>query len=115
MSWTTQSYSATNHAPVIRLDKPAEITVKSGDVFNVSAALSTDPGGDSLGFYWYTYPEAGSAIGDLVRGVENSESVELTAPKVDKRTAFHVILEVQDKGSPSLKSYKRVLVTVLPN
>lgn len=114
MSWTTQSYGATNHAPVIRLDKPAEITGNSGDVFNVSAALSTDPDGDSLGFYWYTYPEAGSAFGDLVRGVENSESVELTAPKVDKRTAFHVILEVQDKGSPSLKSYKCVLVTVLP-
>jgi hypothetical protein len=38
----------------------------------------------------------------------------VTAPKVDKPETLHFILQVTDKGTPSLTRYKRVIVTVEP-
>ncbi|HEY8734415.1 MAG TPA: hypothetical protein VIL90_07605, partial [Puia sp.] len=36
------------------------------------------------------------------------------APKVDGQKTIHVILEVTDNGTPTLVSYKRIIITVMP-
>ncbi|HWL16193.1 MAG TPA: nucleoside hydrolase-like domain-containing protein [Opitutus sp.] len=115
MDWTTKPYAEANHLPVPVLDHPAQLTVKSGEGFGLSAHRSSDPDGDSLSFYWFHYPEAGS-YRQLVKidGAENATGAWVIAPKVEKPETLHFILRLTDKGSPALSRYQRVIVTVTP-
>ena len=114
MEWTTKSYREANHPPVIALDQPETFTVRSGEAFRLGAHAS-DPDGDSLSYYWFQYPEAGSYRKAVPFSVaENLAQVDLVAPKVDKAETIHFILRVTDKGNPPLTRYKRVIVTVTP-
>ncbi|WP_461025363.1 PKD domain-containing protein, partial [Streptomyces heilongjiangensis] len=72
-----------------------------------SANGSTDPDGNSLSYKWYQYP---SAAGIALTG-GNSANVRFTAPRTPG-ARIEVVLEVTDNGSPSLTSYRRVVVTV---
>lgn len=115
MDWTTQSYAEANHPPVPVLDHPDTITVRSGQGFGLGARGTTDPDGDSLSYFWFQYPEAGSCKrAATINGAENGDGVWVTAPKVDKPETVHFVLRVTDKGSPPLSRYKRVIVTVIP-
>jgi hypothetical protein len=115
MAWTTKSYAEANHAPVIVLNQPEVITVKSGEGFGFDARGTHDPDGDSLSFFWFPYPEAGSTKEAVkISGANNTVGVWLTAPKVNQLETVHVILRVTDKGSPPLSAYKRIVVTVRP-
>ncbi|MEN9444630.1 MAG: hypothetical protein RIS47_1520, partial [Bacteroidota bacterium] len=115
MLWCTKSYAEANHAPVIVLNKPEQITVKSGQGFSVDAAGTTDPDGDSFSFFWFNYPEAGSYSKPIKVGEpENSHGIYIVAPKVDKVETAHFILKVTDKGEPQLSGYKRIVVTIQP-
>lgn len=114
MDWTTKSYKEANHPPVIALDRPEAFTVRSGEPFRLGAH-ATDPDGDSLSFYWFQYPEAGTYKKTVPLSVaENLSQIDLAAPKVDKPETIHFILRVTDKGNPPLSRYKRVIVTVTP-
>ncbi|GAA4777015.1 DUF1593 domain-containing protein [Stakelama sediminis] len=114
MLWTTRSYDEANHPPHVVLNEPDRITVKSGQSFGVSAEASSDPDGDSLSYYWFQYPEAGTYKGKLDIGVENGAGIWLTAPKVERPETVHLIVRVTDKGSPPLSRYGRVVITILP-
>ena len=115
MEWTTKPYAGANHSPVVVLDHPAAITIRSGQPFGLSAGASTDPDGDSLSFYWFVYPEAGTYRGKIeISGAENSAGISLTAPKVTRPETIHYIVRVTDKGTPAISRYKRVIVTVTP-
>lgn len=115
MDWTTQPFARANHPPVPRLDHPGTLTVRSGALFRLSARASTDPDGDSLSFFWFHYPEAGSYKERVkINGAENAIDSWITAPRVEQTQTLHFILRVTDKGSPALTRYKRVIVTVEP-
>lgn len=114
MEWATKPYREANHPPVIVLDHPEAFTVRSGEQFKLSAHAS-DPDGDSLSFYWFQYPEAGTYKKTIPLTVaENLALIDLAAPKVDKTETVHFILRVTDKGTPPLSRYKRVIVTIAP-
>lgn len=113
MEWTTKSYQEANHPPVIVMDQPNAITVQSGKHFGLNA-YATDPDGDSLTYYWFQYPEAGSYQGLVDMGAADMPSVYLTAPKVDKPETLHFILKVTDKGNIPLSRYQRFIVTITP-
>jgi hypothetical protein len=115
MDWTIKPFAEANHPPVPVLDHPETLTVKSGQGFGLGAHRTTDPDGDSLSYYWFHYPEAGSYRTLVkVNGAENAEGAWVTAPAVEKTETLHFVLRVTDKGSPSLSRYKRVIVTVVP-
>lgn len=115
MDWTTKPFAECNHPPVPVLDHPAALNVKSGQGFGLGAHSTTDPDGDSLSYYWFHYPEAGSYRNLVkVNGAENAEGAWVTAPRVDKPETLHFILRVTDKGTPALSRYARVVVTVTP-
>jgi hypothetical protein len=115
MDWTFKPYNDANHPPVPVLKQGETITVKSGAHFQLDARGTTDPDGDSLSFYWFQYPEAGTCKGPVqFSGAENLARVGLVAPKIEKTETTHVILKVTDKGNPPLSRYKRVIVTILP-
>lgn len=116
MDWCVKPFAAANHPPVPKLAMPDQISVRSGEIFNLSAAGTTDPDGDSLSYLWFHYPEAGSWK-SMIRpeGAENVSHVAFRAPVVAKPETAHFILKVTDKGTPPLTRYKRVIVTILPN
>lgn len=113
MNWTVKPFDAANHPPVVVLDHPKTMTVKSGAGFGLGARGTYDPDGDSLSFVWFHYPEAGS-YPDLVRvnGAENDKVAFVTAPEVQQSKTLHFIVRVTDKGNPPLTRYGRFVVTV---
>jgi len=115
MDWCTQSYKNANHAPIAKI-KPTKqnFTVRSGETVFMDSADSFDPDGDNISVHWSTYPEAGTYKGIVSLSTENYPSITWTAPKVDKEETIHIILKVTDKGSPSLTSYLRSVVTIRP-
>lgn len=115
MDWSIKSFAESNHAPVIVLNQPEQITVKSGERFGLDAFETYDPDGDSFSFLWFNYPEAGT-YKDVIKidGPENVHGAYWIAPKVDKEVTSHFILKVTDKGEPNLSSYKRIIVTIKP-
>ncbi|HOG92348.1 MAG TPA: hypothetical protein PLE80_02125, partial [Opitutaceae bacterium] len=103
------------HPPVPAPTLPEAITVRSGEGFSLSARGSTDPDGDSLTYYWFQYPEAGSYKGAVpLRCAENLDTVWIVAPEVTQPETLHYIVRVTDKGTPALTRYRRVVVTVTP-
>jgi hypothetical protein len=115
MDWCTKTYQEANHPPVPAIDIPEQITVKSGESFNLDANGTTDPDGDNLSYLWFNYPEAGSYKKLLeISGAENTHGIYVIAPEVDKKETAHFILKVTDKGKPQLSRYKRIIVTIMP-
>ena len=105
--------SNSNSAPIIN-NLPTEIEVDElqVDVISVSA---TDPDGDNLSFLWFQYPEAGTYNGKFELGQpENAHKVHGKAPEVSTKQTIHVILKLSDKGRPSLSSYKRIILEIIP-
>ncbi len=115
MDWCTKTYKEANHPPVIILNQPDHITVKSGEGFGLDAGASTDPDGDNLSFLWFNYPEAGTYKKLVTTSAENTHGVYIVAPEVQKKETIHFIVKVTDKGTPALSGYKRIIVTVLPS
>ncbi len=115
MDWCIKSFNEANHAPVVVLNQPEEITVKAGQGFVLDAFETYDPDGDSFSFLWFNYPEAGT-YRDLIKieGAENAHGAYIIAPTVDKETTAHFIVQVTDKGNPPLTRYKRVIVKIVP-
>jgi hypothetical protein len=116
MDWTVKPYSEANHPPVPVLSHAGGITVKSGGSFHLDARPSWDPDGDSLGFWWFNYPEIGSMKGQEVKiqSAENMARVHVIAPYVEQTESIHFILAVTDRGIPALTRYLRVIVSVEP-
>ena len=116
MDWAMQSYDEANHPPVVKLNHPTEITVKSGQSINFDAYGSYDPDGDSISYLWFHYPEAGSYEGGVLAtgGAENFDRYVVSAPAVDEEVTAHFILRLTDKGTPALSRYQRIIVTIKP-
>lgn len=116
MTWTTKPFNECNHPPVPKLAHSDYLTVKSGQQFQLSADGTSDPDGDSMSYWWFQYPEAGTYEGNVsFRPYSpNLYALPVTAPVVDSEKTIHFILKVTDKGTPALTRYKRVIVTVRP-
>jgi hypothetical protein len=116
MMWTTKAFSESNHPPVPKLAHAENFTVKSGQQFHLNADGTADPDGDSMSYWWFQYPEAGTYKGlvSFRPYSPNLYDLPVTAPVVDSPKTIHFILKVTDKGTPALTRYKRVVVTVTP-
>ncbi|MDP9421714.1 MAG: DUF1593 domain-containing protein [Pseudomonadota bacterium] len=115
MDWTTRKPADANHPPVVRLAHSDRLTVKSGESVVLSALGTTDPDGDSLSYWWFQYPEAGTLASPIALwAAENLYATGFTAPAVQRPEQVHFILRVTDKGAPALSRYRRVVVTIQP-
>lgn len=116
MLWTTKNFNECNHPPVPMLAHSDHLVIRSGELFHLNAAGTTDPDGDSISYLWFQYPEAGTYKGivSLRPYSPNLYDIPVTAPVVDTVQTIHFILKVTDKGTPALTRYKRVIVTVMP-
>jgi hypothetical protein len=120
MDWcVAPRFEDANHNPVVIVngDKSknlVRVSAKAGDRISLSAKGTSDPDGDAISFNWFVYPEAGTVSATVGLEGGKTEEAGFVAPEVKKSETLHLICEVRDNGSPSLYSYRRVLVTVEP-
>jgi hypothetical protein len=115
--WCVKPAKEANHPPAAVLNGDRSLAVvkvkaRPGTVVKLSAAGSSDPDGDRLAYRWFVYPEAGT-YGKAVPVVgSESEAASLSVPADAAGKTIHVILELTDRGRPTLTRYRRAVVTV---
>jgi hypothetical protein len=132
MDWTVKPYADANHNPLVIVNgkdgaAPIMIEAQVGAPVTLDATLSRDPDGQRLSYQWFHYAEAGSVPGQNMAAVTISQGDKARA--IATATAAcrpnwapsnrpcssgvaHIILAVTDNGSPSLTSYRRVILKV---
>jgi hypothetical protein len=133
MDWTVENYRHANHNPRVRVngvlgEAPITIDAQVGRPVTLDARGTRDPDGDRLRYRWFSYEEAGAGTG-VSRArvtVSGGDSAQATVTPTSTCPKFwlpevpctatngvaHVILAVTDTGSPSLTSYRRVILNV---
>ncbi|GAM39537.1 hypothetical protein TCE0_034f11168 [Talaromyces pinophilus] len=142
IQWTlSNDLTKANHAPVAIINEssggpePLWIEAEAGGEITLDASKSYDPDGDELSFNWFQYKEPTTAqslihwpqVADvefIPMGKQQSVvKVKLPPPEtaavdilngvaLEKGQTLHFILELKDNGTPSLTTYKRVVVQV---
>lgn len=118
MAWSQESnYEDANHHPVVIVNgskelSPICIDATPEETIRLSASGSYDPDNDNLVYSWYVYEEPSTG---KVK-IENTDSKDCVVkiPENSYGSVVHIILEVTDNGSPSLTSYRRIIITVKP-
>src|SRR5690606_35776955 len=85
--------------------------VKEGDEVRLSANGTYDPDQDQLSYNWFIYREAGNFSGSLALENSTKEEIHFAMPKLATGQELHIILEVKDSGTPSLFSYRRIVLS----
>jgi hypothetical protein len=117
MDWNiASSFKGANHNPTVVLNgnKGKALAfgeVKAGEKVVLSANGTTDVDGHSLTYNWWIYDEAGGLNKQLRLTGGNGPQSSFMMPSLEPGRELHVILEVQDNGTPSLTSYRRIVLT----
>ncbi len=118
MDWTvTADFSKANHNPNVVLNELAGTQVvhlpsHAGGSISLSARGTTDPDDDLLSYTWFIYEEAGTGSANATLENNNKQETVLNIAEESSEGTIHVILQVEDNGSPSLFSYRRAIITV---
>ena len=118
MIWSvTPDYAKANHNPVAVLNGSTtkdvvRLTAKRGDSVTLSAAGSSDPDGNALGYEWFVYDEASTVKGAKLVAEGDRARLDLSEVAADATGDVHVILKVRDNGEPNLFAYRRAIVTL---
>lgn len=119
MDWcVADEYAKANHAPVAVLNGDRSRNILHLRVWpcenvQLSAQGSTDPDGNSLKTTWFVYPEAGTyTSGVWLKSL--GDTTQFVAPLVNQPSTIHVILQIEDTGTPSMFAFRRAVVTVDP-
>lgn len=105
-----------NHEPTAWVPWSAlDINVRRGQRVHL-LGLARDRDGDDVTSTWWNYPEAGTypaAVSVTNTSSDRIPTASFVVPS-DARPGqtIHLILEVEDDGTPSMTSYQRVIATV---
>ncbi|KAF9889845.1 hypothetical protein FE257_006935 [Aspergillus nanangensis] len=134
IQWTLDGEGG-NHHPEIEVNgtrglEPLAVDVVAGRTVVFDAARTTDPDGHALRFRWFQYREPSATEWNTDRDVPRltvvpvgaaGETVRVRVPAAAEACdleggecrVLHLVLEVTDDGSPSLTTYRRVLIQVV--
>ncbi len=119
MDWcVADTYEKANHnpQPVLNGDRTKNVLVlpvKGGTSVMLSAEGTADPDKNEVRVTWWIYPEAGSVKEATLTQAEGLATT-VRVPAVTKSGSVHVILQVEDNGSPHLFAYRRAVLQVTP-
>ncbi|MBL7259700.1 DUF1593 domain-containing protein [Paractinoplanes lichenicola] len=107
----TPRYRDANHNPRATVREGLDLSLKPGRSVTLHGRGS-DPDGDAVSYRWWQYTDAGTYGGTL--GLSTAgPNVSLTVPAdATAGQTIHLIFEVTDGGTPALKHYQRVILTV---
>jgi hypothetical protein len=132
MDWTIADFQHANHNPIVEVNgkngtEPILIDAPVGVPLTLDAAKTHDPDGQHLKFTWFQYVEAGvTGTHPAAVTIQNADAPKAivtptspcrptwmgrTAPNCRTGVA-HVILAVTDDGTPTLTSYRRIILNV---
>lgn len=117
VKWATDSFEAANHNPELVVNgmngtSLIEIAGEPGEKIRLDASESSDPDGDALEFSWFVYEEIYKPEQPLGLEIEKNGAIARFAlPQMPAGAQLHLILEVSDNGSPSLTSYRRIILS----
>nr|WP_269330391.1 nucleoside hydrolase-like domain-containing protein [Kineosporia babensis] len=108
----TPSYRKANHVPEGSVKQGVDLKARPGQSIRLDGHGS-DPDGDKLTYRWWQYTDADTFDGTVeIKGAE-TKSARFTVPAdAPTGSTIHVILEIEDDGTPALKHYQRAVVTV---
>jgi hypothetical protein len=113
LNWSvTPNYEDANHEPIIK--GPLAIEAKPGETVTLKTKIS-DPDDNNVSVTWHQFkvaPYEGIVSADIPNSPETTVVIPEDAKAGDK---IHMVLEAVDDGSPALTSYKRVIITIVPN
>ncbi len=132
MDWTVKDRTHANHAPLAVVNgdttrRTLELDAVTGRNLVLDASGSHDPdSGQHLTYRWFQYGEAGAADGNVATTTITNADAMRTTVHVDAACTpawlpllpcngtgtAHVILAITDDGSPSLTSYRRIVLHV---
>ncbi|PKA97869.1 uncharacterized protein DUF1593 [Flavobacteriaceae bacterium MAR_2009_75] len=111
--WSVKSFDEANHAPTVKLDKPLDLNVKSGDKIVINADESYDIDDDPLSIRWWQYEEADTYTGNVeISNAQTSVATIKVPANAKKGETIHIICEVTDNGTPQLTRYQRTILTI---
>ena len=116
MDWAANGKGNRNPVAVVNGSKGFQIiNVEASPGSNVvlDASDSFDPDDDDFAFRWWVMPESGTFEGDVMIQNHGTSTASLEVPSDASGKTIHVICEVEDNGTPSLVSYRRVIIKVL--
>jgi hypothetical protein len=117
MDWcVANGFENANHNPVLAINGNISkdvvmMKVAQGQKVTINASGSSDPDNHQLAYRWFIYNEAGRFQGNLSVSETNSYRVTFEMPKLANEETIHLICEVKDNGTPSLFSYRRIILS----
>ena len=134
MDWTIKPFAEANHNPVVVVNgqagtAPIFVDAVVGQPVVLDASQSRDPDGQTLHYSWFHYArrDSGDGRGLAAVNIADAESskandhrtatcrpmwIQIPGAKCPAQGVAHIILSVTDNGSPSLTSYRRVVLNV---
>lgn len=116
LQYSRKNPEEVNHEPVAVLNRDQtnqvlHLRARPGKKIKLNAAGSSDPDGDQLRFNWYQYKSAGDYERDVTLADPAAAGQTITLPPDIGDKKIHLVLEVHDNGSPSLVTYRRVILS----
>ncbi|MFI7130709.1 nucleoside hydrolase-like domain-containing protein [Nonomuraea sp. NPDC050153] len=108
----SSSYSRANHNPQASVRPGLDLTARPGSTITLRGK-GKDPDGDRLSYKWWQYTDADTYAGTVTLDGADRPVASVTVPTdAAPGDTIHLILEVKDDGTPALKHYQRVIITV---
>ena len=110
--WCVMDYRKANHAPVVKLNHPLNLSVKPGQNVALSGSAK-DPDGNTVTYRWWQYEDVDTYTGKIEIQNADKAKASFTVPNdAPAGSTIHVVLEVSDSGLPKLTRYQRVIARV---
>ncbi|GAB3167904.1 hypothetical protein GCM10027291_15610 [Telluribacter humicola] len=116
LQYSTKGPKEVNHEPVVVVngDKSRQVLhlkVRPGQQIRLNTKGTSDPDNDQLTHRWFYYKEAGTYPNDFSIQDPAAETQQWQVPADLGDKQIHLVLEVKDSGTPSLVSYRRVILS----
>ena len=119
MDWcVADTFAKANHNPIAVINGDATkniltISAQGGSTIALSAEGTRDPDGNPVHVKWWIYDELSTAPGVTLSTAEGLKT-EVRLPQIKMPAKFHIILQVEDEGTPHLFAYRRAILEVSP-